>query len=82
MFVDIFRAIVAVKFNNHKRELGKQIREGIEQIGLGNSFGSHYHLPLSDLINGIDIINTFLLARIALMDAIDANIAWLALELV
>ena len=49
------------------------------QPGLGDAWSGQHHLPLRHLIDGVDVVDSLALGRVALMHGIDAQKAGLAL---
>ena len=61
VLINVFRAVVGVKAADHKGERFKQIVQGGDQIALTDFFEGEHELELGDFIDGVDVINAFLL---------------------
>ena len=82
-FVDELAAVVGVEAQDAKRKLTQHVLQNRLQIGLRDARRCTGHLPLRDLIDGVDVINALLSAvrLIALMHRVQAQKSGLALRL-
>ena len=70
--VDILRTVVGVKAADHKRKaIDERFEIGDEEM-LADLRDTKDALPLSDFVDGVDVVEAFDPIKIALMHAIDA----------
>ena len=76
--VDELASVVGVEVEDYKGELLEDAFQQGRQPSLGDALDSQHHLPLRDLIDGVDVVDPLALGSIALMHSIDAQKAGLA----
>ena len=81
MLIDVLGTVVGVKAENDKRELIQQLLEYGNQVALGYFLDSADNFKLSDLVNGINMIEPFNTVLVALVNRIYSNITGLAMGL-
>ena len=70
--VDELRSVVGMKALNREGELGQQTLQHGQQIGLRDARRGQHHFPLRHFIDGVDVVDAFLVRTITLMHRVDA----------
>jgi len=62
-FVDKFRAVVGVKVQDRKRKLMDQVLQQRRQPSLTDARRGQRNLPLRDLVDGVDVVDSLALGE-------------------
>ena len=79
--IDKLAAVIGVKAQNAERKLVQHSGQHRLQPSFADAWGGSYHLPLRDLIDGIDVVHAFAAFLIALMHGVHPQITRLALRI-
>lgn len=71
--IDVLGTVVGVKPEDDEGEGLKKCFEGRQQVMLADPLDTDDDLPLGDLIDGVDVIETLDAIEIALVDGVDAK---------
>ncbi len=74
--VDVPRAIVGVDPQDGEGELLEDVLQHGQEVGLADALAGGHDLPLGEAVHGVDVVDPLGPVLIALVNAVDADVAW------
>ncbi len=71
--VDVLAAVVGVEAQDLERELFEHLLDDGQQVGFADGLHRGHHLPLSDAVHRVDVVQALDAVLVALVNAVDAD---------